>query len=103
MRYNHIHKNALLSRFQFSSTRISQLRNKIVGLPDSGQSHQTPPERVEEGPGAGGIVLLGKVDKTGECEHSHPDQEHQQAQLFVSLVEPYIIACKHSAFSKIWL
>ena len=73
--------------------------------PNSGESHQTPPEGVKEGPGSSGIILkrqnlsimknvsvssedlLGKVDQRGKCEDRDPDQQHEQPELLVCLVE----------------
>ena len=55
--------------------------------PHGGQRHQAPPEGVEEGPGAGGVVFLREVDQGGEGEDGHPHQQHQQAQLLVGLVQ----------------
>ena len=56
-------------------------------LPHSSEGHQAPPERVEEGPGAGGVVLLGEVDQGGEGKDRHAHEEHEQAELLVGLVE----------------
>ena len=56
-------------------------------LPHSSEGHEAPPEGVQEGPGAGGVVLLGKVDQGGEGEDRHPHEEHEQAELLVGLVE----------------
>lgn len=58
-----------------------------LDLPHSSERHQAPPERVEEGPGPGGVVLLGEVDQGGECEDRHAHEEHEQAELLVGLVE----------------
>ena len=56
-------------------------------LPHSSEGHQPPPERVEEGPGPGGVVLLGEVDQGGEGEDRHAHEEHEQAELRGGLVE----------------
>ena len=56
-------------------------------LPDSGECHEAPPERVEEGPGAGWVILLCKVDEGGKGEHCHPHEEHEESELLVRLVE----------------
>ena len=58
-----------------------------LDLPHGSEGHQAPPEGVQEGPGAGGVVLLGEVDEGGEGEDRHPDQEHEEAELLVGLVE----------------
>ena len=58
-----------------------------LDLPHSSERHQAPPERVEEGPGPGGVVLLGEVDQRGEGEDRHAHEEHEQAELLVGLVE----------------
>ena len=55
--------------------------------PHGGEGHQPPPEGVQEGPGAGGVVLLGEVYQGGKGEDRHPDQEHEEAELLVGLVE----------------
>ena len=72
----------------------------LYNSPHCCQSHQAPPEGVKEGPGAGRIILqilrsilglylqvhlLSKVDQRGECEDSHPHQQHEQAELLVGL------------------
>ena len=48
-----------------------------LDLPHSSERHQAPPERVEEGPGPGGVVLLGEVDQGGEGEDRHAHEEHE--------------------------
>ena len=53
------------------------VKDTELHLPYSSEGHQAPPEWVEEGPGAGGVVLLGEVDQGGEGEDRHPDQEHE--------------------------
>ena len=56
-------------------------------LPHSSEGHQAPPEWVEEGPGAGGVVLLGEVDQGRVGEYGHRHQHQQQPELLVSLLK----------------
>ena len=56
-----------------------------ISVTDRSQGHEAPPEGIQEGPGALGVVLLREVDQGGERQHSHAHQKHQQTKLFVRL------------------
>ena len=67
--------------------------------PHSSESHKAPPEGVKKWPWSGRIVLLSKINQGCKCKDCNSDQQHQETQLFVSLVESVNQGLKTSKMS----
>lgn len=68
---------------------LSQGRGRVyVAVANGGHGDAGPPERLGYGQKLGaGLLLLSEVRQTGEYQHAHGQEQHEQAQLFVRVAQ----------------